>query len=221
MKKLGKGQARRVHPAPLPNHLAALPAAVMALAAVLAPEEQEVLAYLLSSNGGAGGGGGERRREWSPQRPTHLPELGCGCFGCYTSFWARWDASPNRQVIHRIIDAVEEGLASKERERGRRRRRSGRGGRKGAAFKAAAAPEEGKVARPQLFPSSDDDGREYDDTTSSVDGADEEAPPVAAAEEKVEDGTSDGDNSAINAIDKSSVRRFMTFIGERVWGVWN
>jgi hypothetical protein len=35
--------------------------------------------------------------------------MGCGCCGCYKSFWARWDASPNRHLIHRIIDAVEEG----------------------------------------------------------------------------------------------------------------
>ncbi|RRT83911.1 hypothetical protein B296_00000077 [Ensete ventricosum] len=99
----------------------------MALAAALTAEDQEVLAYLLS-------GGGGRWRE-QRRRRAHPPELECGCFGCYKSFWARWDASPNRHVIHRIIDAVEESLEARECDRGeggRRRRRSGRGGNKGA-----------------------------------------------------------------------------------------
>ncbi|XP_020242714.1 uncharacterized protein LOC109820929 [Asparagus officinalis] len=45
---------------------------------------------------------------------NHAPNIGCSCFGCYKSFWARWDASPNRHVIHLILDAFEETLESKE-----------------------------------------------------------------------------------------------------------
>ncbi|XP_074564233.1 uncharacterized protein LOC141820781 [Curcuma longa] len=211
MKMLANGQARRVHPAPPPDFLEALPASLLALLAALTAEEQDVLAYLLS-------GGGERRiREWPPRWRAHPPELGCRCFGCYTSFWARWDASPNRQVIHHIIDAVEEGLASKERERGRQRRRSGggHGGRKGAAFEPSATPEEGKADLHQLFPALDGGIAQYDDTSNSDEDGTAEA--AAAAEEEM----SDGDNSAINGISKSSVQRFMSFVGERVWGVGN
>lgn len=112
MKKLYQpGKGRRVHPAPVPAGdvalAALLPAAVMALAAALTAEEQEVLAYLLSGSciGGA-------RRSSRRQHGPHPPEMGCGCFGCYKSFWARWDASPNRHLIHRIIDAVEEGSSA-------------------------------------------------------------------------------------------------------------
>ncbi|WOL13595.1 hypothetical protein Cni_G22365 [Canna indica] len=221
MKSLGNGKGRRVHPAPPPvamprDHLATLPAAIMALAAALTAEEQEVLAYLLSV------GGGERWRE-RPRRRAHPPELGCRCFGCYKSFWARWDASPNRHVIHRIIDAVEESLESRERDRGcggRRRRRSGRGGRKGADFEvevAAATAEEGNLGvEVKGFPmldgghlvDGDDDDDDYDDDRSSNDHDDEHGDE----EEEISTGS--------NA-NKSSVRRFMSFIGERVWGVWN
>ncbi|XP_020268122.1 transcription elongation factor SPT5-like [Asparagus officinalis] len=49
------------------------------------------------------------------------PNLGCSCFGCYKSFWARWDASPNRHVIHLILDAFEETLESKEANRKKKR----------------------------------------------------------------------------------------------------
>ncbi|CAL9039431.1 unnamed protein product, partial [Musa banksii] len=217
MKKLGNGKGRRVHPVPPPG--AALPAAVMALAAVLTAEDQEVLAYLLS------GGGGGRWRE-QRRRRAHPPELECGCFGCYKSFWARWDASPNRHVIHRIIDAVEESLEARECDRGgggRRRRRSGRGGNKGAilapnATAVAEAEEaadslrvEGKVS-PALdaehFPH--DDGDDYDDD----DGEDED--DEDDDEEEQEMNESNNNNKS-----KNSVRRFMSFIGETVWGVWN
>ncbi|XP_018685874.2 uncharacterized protein LOC103996295 [Musa acuminata AAA Group] len=216
MKKLGNGKGRRVHPVPPPG--AALPAAVMALAAVLTAEDQEVLAYLLS-------GGGGRWRE-QRRRRAHPPELECGCFGCYKSFWARWDASPNRHVIHRIIDAVEESLEARECDRGgggRRRRRSGRGGNKGAilapnATAVAEAEEaadslrvEGKVS-PALdaehFPH--DDGDDYDDD----DGEDED--DEDDDEEEQEMNESNNNNKS-----KNSVRRFMSFIGETVWGVWN
>ncbi|XP_074584310.1 uncharacterized protein LOC141840274 [Curcuma longa] len=158
MKKPSNGVAARgVHPAQQLDRLAALPAAVLALAVALSAEEQEVLAYLLSAGG-----------EW-PQQREHPPELRCRCFGCYKSFWARWDASPNRKLIHRIIDAVEEGIEWQEKERGRRRRRRRP---KGANLEATATAEEDKSAPEAThFPDDDDgdgdgDGSECDDRAS-------------------------------------------------------
>jgi hypothetical protein len=37
-------------------------------------------------------------------------------------FWERWDASPNRQVIHEIIEKVEANEAGKNHRRSRRTR---------------------------------------------------------------------------------------------------
>ncbi|XP_042416548.1 uncharacterized protein LOC122005542 [Zingiber officinale] len=208
MKKLGNGKGK-VHPAPAPQgHLAALPAAVMALAATLTAGEQEVLAYLLS--------GGGRWRE-QRRRRAHPPELGCDCFGCYKSFWARWDASPNRHVIHRIIDAVEESLESRERGRGRRRKQRER---KGCDLAAAAAGEEifGSEAKRFLEVDgghlcSDNIVGEFGDEGRVDDSEEEEA----EAEDEVEQ--ENNENGSHES--KSSVRRFMSFLGESVWGVWS
>ncbi|XP_042415240.1 uncharacterized protein LOC122004415 [Zingiber officinale] len=191
MKKLGSAKGRKVHSSLTPKgHLAALPAAVLALVATLTAEEQEVLAYLLSGGG----------RWWAEQRRrrAHAPELGCGCFGCYTSFWARWDASPNRHAIHIIIDAVEENLESAERDlAGRRRRQRARKG-------GDLAAVEGSVAGGRL---GIDIGTDFHDN----DKEEEE-------EEEEEDNEVDEKNSHES---QSSVRKLMSYIGESVWGVWN
>ncbi|CAL9066081.1 uncharacterized protein LOC135604808 [Musa acuminata AAA Group] len=213
MKQLDNGKGRRVHPTPLTGAaatrdlLAALPATVLALAATLTAAEQEVLAYLLSGGGG-GGTWRERRR-----RRAHPPELGCGCFGCYKSFWARWDASPNRHVIHRIIDIVEESSEARELDRGsgsRRRRRSGRGGRKdaGLAAEVAAAGVEESLGVVGMGFSRLDGGRLADDDGEDGDDDGEEV--------NVGSNSNNNANGGCN-----SVRRFMSFIGERVWGAWN
>jgi hypothetical protein len=43
-----------------------------------------------------GGPGGAALLAVLRRRGPHPSEMGCGCFGCYKSFWERWDASPNR-----------------------------------------------------------------------------------------------------------------------------
>lgn len=36
----------------------------------------------------------------------HRLSFDCGCFQCYMGFWRRWDASPNREIIHKAIDCL-------------------------------------------------------------------------------------------------------------------
>ncbi|KAJ0257878.1 Uncharacterized protein HA466_0086710 [Hirschfeldia incana] len=38
------------------------------------------------------------------------PVFDCECFDCYMSYWFRWDSSPNRELIHQIIEAFEDHL---------------------------------------------------------------------------------------------------------------
>lgn len=234
MKKLYQGKGRRVHPAPAPGPhaadaaLAMLPATLLALVAALTAEEQEVLAYLLSggAGGAAGGAGGGRRRRLNG---PHQPEMGCGCFGCYKSFWARWDASPNRHLIHRIIDAVEEGNGSGgaspgagagASRRSHRRRRRGRGG--PCAIDAAA--EEHEAAEAQAGCADDhlqlqgccasDGGEDGDYEADEDDGADS----LYGGEETL---TDDSDCANANAAaEKSAVGKLVRFIGEKVWAAW-
>ncbi|PKA50639.1 hypothetical protein AXF42_Ash017978 [Apostasia shenzhenica] len=197
MKKLYNGKGKRVHPSPTPaspyDLLAALPAAVFALAAALSPEEREVLAYLLS--GGSQEKIAGKKQPITPNHPrwqTHPPELNCGCFSCYKSFWARWDASPNRHLIHQILDAVEEPIDPKPLpgDRRHRRRRSRRKDFAEEESPAAVDAEEMRVL-------AEDDGND-----------------VGFEEGIVRSGDADGDC-------RSPMRRLVKFIGETVWGAWN
>uniref|UniRef100_A0A0E0DJW3 Uncharacterized protein n=1 Tax=Oryza meridionalis TaxID=40149 RepID=A0A0E0DJW3_9ORYZ len=211
-----EGKGRRVHPAPAPQAPAdaavaavVLPAAVLALASALTAEEQEVLAYLLSGGGAAGG----RRR----RRGAHPPEMGCGCFGCYKSFWARWDASPNRHLIHRIIDAVEEGGggggAGPTRRPPRRRRRGKRGG--GDCEEDAAGTKEGD-ASVEHHPACGFDGEEDGDYEGDGDDEEEEEEGDSMNGDADDETTlSEGDCSSSSA-EKSTVGRLVRFIGEKI-----
>ncbi|KAF8660368.1 hypothetical protein HU200_057950 [Digitaria exilis] len=223
MKKLYQGKGRRVHPAPADAAAVVLPAAVLALASALTAEEQEVLAYLLSCGGAAGGR--PRRR-----RGPHPPEMGCGCFGCYKSFWARWDASPNRHLIHRIIDDVEEGGGGggggAPRRPPRRRRRGRRGS--DAADDLENTTDAGEVdagGDHQHHPCCDggmvDHRGEYegdgdDEEGSSMDGDEDDASVASES-----DCNSSVDGFGGGSAEKSTVGRLVRFIGEKVWAAWN
>nr|AEV40967.1 hypothetical protein [Oryza punctata] len=216
MKKLYQGKGRRVHPAPAPQAQAdvaaaaavVLPAAVLALASALTAEEQEVLAYLLSGGGAAGG----RRR----RRGAHSPEMGCGCFSCYKSFWARWDASPNRHLIHRIIDAVEEGGggggAGPPRRPPRRRRRGKRGG--GDCEEDATGTKDADV-NVEHHQSCGFHGEEDGDYEGDGDDDEEEESDSMDGDADDETTLSESDCSSSNA-EKSTVGRLVRFIGEKI-----
>ncbi|KAF8391616.1 hypothetical protein HHK36_023922 [Tetracentron sinense] len=129
MKKLyRKG---KVHPSPplISDHLAFLPATILTLTVTLSPEDREVLAYLISCSGSSGSFPGDRRNTQKSKSVggvgDHPPMFRCNCFRCYMSYWVRWDSSPNRQVIHEIIDAFEDGLLQKKNTKNRKERRKG------------------------------------------------------------------------------------------------
>ncbi|XP_020572385.1 uncharacterized protein LOC110019151 [Phalaenopsis equestris] len=129
----GKG---RIHPSPSATTasprsealavLRILPAAILALTAALGNEDKEVLAYLIMRSIGGPEEAAEQRRCGKPGE-LHSRLFGCGCFDCYTSFWSRWDCSPDRELIHQAIEAFEDHLASSERAgaavKGKRRER--------------------------------------------------------------------------------------------------
>ncbi|KAK9278394.1 hypothetical protein L1049_027959 [Liquidambar formosana] len=145
MKIKGKG---KVYPSPSSSSssykdaisvMKLLPAAILALALPLPPQDREVLAYMITrslsttttnppstlqhhkkkSNGPT-----TTAAAVTANVPKH-PLFECGCFDCYTSFWFRWDSSPNREIIHQAIEAFEDhltnGESSKRNGRGRKR----------------------------------------------------------------------------------------------------
>ncbi|KAL9386659.1 hypothetical protein Peur_019783 [Populus x canadensis] len=121
-----------------------LPAAILALASVLSLEDREVLAYMITrslkttttNNPSSFLKDSKKKSSKKPQNNNNsqtsnhrAPIFDCDCFDCYRSYWFRWDSSPNRELIHQVIEAFEEHLTSGEMSRksnrGKRRDKTG------------------------------------------------------------------------------------------------
>ncbi|KAK8583818.1 hypothetical protein V6N13_109213 [Hibiscus sabdariffa] len=89
------------------------PVAILALASALPPHDQEVLAYMITrsivSSTSTPFQSKHKRRNGN-----RFPLFECGCFDCYTRFWHRWDSSPNRDLIHQVIEVFEDHLVQNE-----------------------------------------------------------------------------------------------------------
>lgn len=116
------------------------------------------------------------------------------------SFWARWDTSPNRQLIHEIIEAYEEGLA-KEKKTLRRKKRGN--SRKGVSNE-----------------SKNGDKDECGDSGSSLKVTSGVGTDATAAAENLDlvGGGEDGDKVEL---EKGSLRKIVSFLGERILGFWH
>ncbi|KAG7555079.1 hypothetical protein ISN44_As11g012640 [Arabidopsis suecica] len=153
MKKKGK-----VYPSPPPpsssssssaNHLneddddslsvlKLLPATILVLVSVLSAEEREVLAYLITrgttiSDRGNSSSKNNKTKKKSNNKSTknHKPPVfDCECFDCYTNYWFRWDSSPNRELIHEIIEAFENHHLTSGEQNSASRNKSKRGKKK-------------------------------------------------------------------------------------------
>ncbi|KAL1358595.1 hypothetical protein HN51_003851 [Arachis hypogaea] len=204
-----------VHPSPpiISDQLSFLPATILTLTAALTPEDREVLAYLISCSSSSNN---PRRTTTTTSRSSsasgggdHAPVFSCNCFRCYMSYWVRWDASPNRQLIHEIIDAFEEWLAHKGGKKhhnngGRKDKRNKRGSNSNKMQQSGEL-----LNRSESVPSSE--------STESSSSTDLES-VVVAVENSSND--SDEDGERVEEDEKGSVRRFVSFIGERIWGAW-
>ncbi|XP_051126069.1 uncharacterized protein LOC127247992 [Andrographis paniculata] len=217
MKKLYRKST--VHPTPsvVSDHLLSLlPAAILALTAALSPEDREVLAYIIScssstfsdtsrrsSKGGCSKGGGGGCGD------DHPPCFNCSCFRCYKSYWVRWDESSNRQLIDEILDAFEDSLLKEsKKEKNRKDRRKGKSGKANST-----------LVLDESFNKSDLSSVMEDSNFGESTAASESAAETAAG-----GGSSGGDedDSVVEEeeVEKGSMRRFVSFLGERIWGVW-
>ncbi|KAH8512239.1 hypothetical protein Peur_053833 [Populus x canadensis] len=208
----------KVHPSTpvISDHLSFLPVTILALTAALSPEDREVLAYLISCSGNnnifySNWSHINSRKSSCNQKTTsytkssssnshdHPPMFDCDCFRCYMSYWIRWDSSPNRQLIHEIIDAFEDWLL----KQGKSSATSGNKNRKDRKRKGNSRGSGELIKRPEL--------RMKDkqlDESDSVDGNSS----GSGGSEGVGGGGEEG-------TEKGSVRRLVSFIGERIWGV--
>ncbi|KAL1199040.1 hypothetical protein V5N11_028378 [Cardamine amara subsp. amara] len=215
-----------VHPSPQvksDDHvLRLLPVAIFSLAAVLSPEDREVLAYLISTASSSGDRNPTSRlNKTKPHKKTHFdnhsPLFHCDCFSCYTSYWVRWDSSPSRQLIHEIIDAFEDSLENKKKKI------NGKKDRRKRSDKSSLLPSSSFVAtddseNPSRLGESIADSCLCSSSSELVDsgGCNDSLEPT----EEFCDGDG-GEEAEVEAEEeKGSVRRFVSFIGEKVFGVW-
>ncbi|MFS7933582.1 hypothetical protein Hanom_Chr04g00381561 [Helianthus anomalus] len=207
MKKLYNHNKGKIHPSPPPppppppppsnttatDHLSLLPLAVATLAAALAPEDQEVLAYLLSCTTTD-----NKLYDHNTKTGTHAPKFNCYCFSCYTSYWARWDASPRRHLIHEVIDTYEDKYAMTNKSNNNKRN----------------GKNKNKKKNNKVSPSSS--SPHVPETASHV--------PQLVEETRINnsDCVEDEDGLIVGTLsgDKGSIKKIVSFIGERIWGVW-
>ncbi|KAF5728553.1 hypothetical protein HS088_TW21G00701 [Tripterygium wilfordii] len=211
MKKLyRKGTVHPSQPDKL-DQLTFLPAAILTLAAALSPEEKEVLAYLISCSNSSGncfsnhhrlghqsGSSSSFARSYTTGSGDHPPSFKCDCFRCYMSYWARWDSSPNLQLIHEIIEAFEDWLvqSSTSSKKSRKDRKK-----KGSDSNKSS----------ELNPSETSQNSELGESDSVIESSSGGGDGGG--------GSGGGGGDAGEGGEKGSVRRLMNFIGERIWGV--
>ncbi|KAJ0250537.1 hypothetical protein HA466_0138570 [Hirschfeldia incana] len=220
MKKLYKKGT--VHPSPQIKSddqlLSLLPVAIFSLAAVLSPEDREVLAYLISTASYSSDRNSTSRlnktivpHSRASRSDNHSPLFHCDCFSCYTSYWVRWDSSPSRQLIHEIIDAFEDSLEKKKKQTKKKKNVPGKKDRRKRSGKCSAlvSPNDSEIPSQLNDESITSSSELVDGTCSCNDGLEStgELRTWRDGEEEAEE-------------EKGSFRRFVSFIGEKVFGVW-
>ncbi|XP_073131108.1 uncharacterized protein [Henckelia pumila] len=102
-----------------------LPAAIFTLVSVLSLDDREVLAYMITRSLKSTNNPSfihDEEKKTSSKKQSFVTRHGhkspalfdCECFYCYTSFWFRWDSSPNRELIHQAIEEFEDHLNNGE-----------------------------------------------------------------------------------------------------------
>ncbi|KAI5672952.1 hypothetical protein M9H77_13316 [Catharanthus roseus] len=225
-----------VHPTPTPTPtptpppfisselqqlLSFLPAAILTLTLALSPQDKQVLAYLISCSSTNFSGNPKNKNNNNNNISSrsgggaddHPPSFNCYCFWCYMSYWIRWDSSPNRQLIHEIIDAFEDNLLVRQNKKGKGKKERRKGKRftpelKNTCSEQSCINKEEKIIPNDSESHVEEEGSTTDDVSAAAAaaGGDDNNDHVYAEEE---------------GSDKGSVRRFVSFLGEKIWGVWN
>uniref|UniRef100_M1B162 Uncharacterized protein n=1 Tax=Solanum tuberosum TaxID=4113 RepID=M1B162_SOLTU len=220
-----------VHPSPplISDQLSFLPVAILTLAAALSQEDKEVLAYLISCSSGdfsgsekSGGGTGSKSFSAAVHGGVHggtdhLSSFNCYCFSCYMSYWVKWDSSPNRQLIHEILDAYEDGLQNKK-EKSKKERRNKNGSslkQNGSSLKQNGSSNGDVGSSAELKKSSSELSLNKNGSGSVSEFGSGQTDPVEETS-----GAAGGYEEESGGVEKGSVRKFVSFLGERIWSVW-
>ncbi|KAL3519393.1 hypothetical protein ACH5RR_017542 [Cinchona calisaya] len=222
MKKLYRKGA--VHPSPPqnPDHLLSfLPATILTLTVALTPEDKQVLAYLISCSSSSNFSGNRKKNTTATSSSSaannnistgvdHPPSFNCYCFRCYMSFWVRWDSSPNRQLLHEIIDAYEDGLSIQSKK--------DKSCRKEKKKKSINKVGSGELTLTRTPPPRNEELAESSSSSSSSSSSEIFTTTKVVADD--DDGGEEEEEEEEEEMGKSSLRRFVSFVGEKIWGVW-
>lgn len=184
---------KKIHPSsppPISDHLSLLPATILTLTVALSPDDRQVLAYLISCS--ANSNNLNHKAKNKTKVFDHAPEFECSCFRCYMSYWVRWNNSANREIIHEIIDAYEDGLSSKK------------GGGGGGGSRGSSNGLKNKK------------GKRRGNYNSSPGESEEKG---KLKESKQAEMSFEGEEVG-NLEKESSVKKIVSFLGGRIWGVW-
>ncbi|XVF43669.1 hypothetical protein PTKIN_Ptkin02bG0059400 [Pterospermum kingtungense] len=264
MKLKNKG---KVYPSPSSSSgedylsiLKLLPAAILALASVLSLEDREVLAYMITrslkttttttttadSSLISQDYSSKKRSSKKPppnaakttQKSHKPPVFDCDCFNCYTSYWFRWDTSPNRELINQVIEAFEDHLTngeaqkpSKKNSRPKRRDNSN----SKAATKVPDVPVVDLPCQPVVHEvqvsettSTEEAPVLADEVTSNERDVDEkvgEVTEVPAADDADVEETTTESPAATTSTHKGLARKVLPDVlglfNSRLWGLWN
>ncbi|KAK1281521.1 hypothetical protein QJS10_CPB22g00633 [Acorus calamus] len=203
--------------------LSLLPAAILALTAALCAADREVLAYLITQSLKPPPSPAEEKRRCNKKSPAasggggalHRAAFDCGCFGCYTSYWCRWDSSPDRELIHRVIEAFEEHLESSSSKKAVKNRKKDR-----RTIEKSA--EKSKNPLPQSVA----ENEKIADELAAADAEVEEEVRTVSAEEdnNFDDREVTGDR--LEAVEAQQHQRkvwpdVMGIFNSRLWGLWS
>lgn len=159
----------------LPDQLSLLlPTTTLTLTTSLSQEDKQILSYLISCSSS-----NFSNNLGNCTTHNNNNNKNCYCFNCYMSYWVKWDSSPNRQLIHEIIDAFEDMVLKKKKGKNKKQRKNKNRGTCG-------------VEKNSEFECLEENSRSHD-----------------------------GDRELDEGIEKGSVRRLVSFLGESFWSVWH
>ncbi|XP_021287481.1 uncharacterized protein LOC110418965 [Herrania umbratica] len=235
-----------------------LPAAILGIASVLSLEDREVLAYMItrslkttttaanSSLISQDYSSKKRSSKKPPPTATKLtqkdgalphkpPVFDCDCFDCYTSYWFRWDSSPNRELIHQVIEAFEDHLTNGEAQKPSKK--NTRPKKRDSSSKVASRVPDSPVVDLPVQPdqevlvlksSSTEEASVFnDDVTSREKDVEEEVADVAEVTEElaVAEDAEEQIRTAATSSHKGLARKVLPdvlgLLNSRLWGLWN
>ncbi|KAJ8551745.1 hypothetical protein K7X08_021760 [Anisodus acutangulus] len=146
---------------------------------------------------------------------NHVASFNCYCFSCYMCYWVKWDSSPNRQLIHEILDAYEDGLHSKK-EKSKKERRNNKNGLN--LSKNGSSNGGGGSTSCELKKSSSESSLSKNGSCSGFGSC--QTDPVEETSGSRGDGGDEEETGGGEGSEKGSVRRFVSYLGEKIWSVW-